>query len=346
MSKTKSTLKDIERSKVSLRFQILFITISMSIFLFLLSWRVSFFIPEKTLPTLKPMTPKVFKQFGGFANTVETGLFINQFINFNMVDNEFTFDGTVWFAFDPGAISMDILDKFSFLKGDILSKSPPDIKLIDEKLNVKYTVRVKFRSTLNYRNFPLDDHQIYIVIINQTLTPSEVVFESSRRKLVVEANVSAAGWDLVDHSVQVGYFESQLDPDNPKQSVVYPAVMFILDYSRNSIRYALSIVLPLIMIFYLILFSVSLQLRSAISMTAGGITAILAYRFVIENLSPKTGVFMISDYLFFLFLAVTIAVFVINVAEAGFKVPSWVKKITILCLHITVIAIVLYLFLG
>lgn len=342
MTQNGTPFKETARTNVSIRFQLTFIILGLAGFLALLSWRASFFSPQERLPKLLPITPTAFKEFGGFANSVETGLNISQFIDFNMVTNEFIFDGILWFSFHPGAISIDTLNQFSFVKGEIIKRSDPIIKMVDEKLNVQYTIRVKFKSALNYKEFPLDDHQIYIVMINQAVSPSEVVFESSARKFVITADVSTAGWDLEDKSVQVGFFESQLDPDNVKQTISYPGTMFILDYSRNSIRYALSIVLPLAMIFYVILFSISIRLISAIAISAGGITAILAYRFVIENLSPKTGFFMLSDYLFFLFLAATIAVFVINVAETSFQIEPRYKKGLVLLIHCAVIATVLY----
>ena len=94
--------------------------------------------------------------------------------------------------------------------------------------------------------------------------------------------------------------------------------------------------------FYLLLFSISLRLISAIAITAAGVTATLAYRFVIENLSPKTGFFRIFVFLFFLFLAATIGIFIINVAEAAKPLSSTTKKICIIVLHALIIAAAIY----
>ena len=332
------------RTGISVRFQIIFILLGMSAFIFLVWWRSSLFSARENPSQILPITPTIYKEFGGFSKPVQMGLYINQFIDFSMITNEFIFDGVVWFTFDPGVVSVETLEKFSFLKGEIISKSPPSMKLMGDKLNVQYQVRVKFSSALNYTDFPLDDHQIYIVLINQFVSPSEIYFESNRRQFVVAANVSTTGWELHDRSVQVGYFKSQLDPDDKEQQILYPGVIFLLDYGRNSIRYALSIILPLALISYLILLSVSLRLITAISITAAGVTTILAYRFVIENLSPKTGFFMLSDYLFFLFLAATIAVFIVHVAETRYQLTPFMKKLFVLSMHITIVLVVLLLF--
>lgn len=338
--------KERVRTNVSIKFQTFFIIVGLGIFISLLLWRSSQFISHEKTPEILPITPATYKKLGGFARTIQTGLSINQFVNFDMVSNTFVFDGIIWFIFDPGAIAIDTLEKFSFLKGEILYKSPPNIKVVDEKLNVNYQIRVKFSTPLDYTDFPLDNHQIYIMLVNQFISPEEINFESFNRQFIITADVATTGWKLIDHSVQVGYFQSNLDPDDPRQSIASPGIIFILDYSRNSIRYALSILLPLALIAYLTFFSISLRLLSAISITAAGVTAILAYRFVIENLSPKTGFFMLSDYLFFLFLAVTVTTFIIHIAEeTRFELSPFYKKIYLFIINFIIISFVLYLLL-
>jgi hypothetical protein len=342
MNQNESKFIEPERSYISLKYQIALIGISSIAFFIMLYFKASVFSTQETPPTILPISPKSVQQFGDSANPVETGISITEFIDFDIVTNQFTFDGIIWFSFEPEAVALDSLDQFSFVKGNIIKKSAPTIKLINDKLNVQYTIRVTFKSDLSYKDFPLDNHQIYIVLINQALTPSEISFESSLQKFLVSADVSTEGWDLVNRAIQTGYFQSQLDPHDPLQTIAYPGIVFILDYKRNSIRYALSILLPLAMIFYLTLFSISIRLLSAIAIAVTAVTAILAYRFVIENLSPKTGFFMLSDYLFFLFLAATVAIFIIDIAESGFSIPPWGKKITILIIHLIVLGASIY----
>ena len=335
--------KERVRTTVGFSFQLILIAISTAILGALIVWRSSIFVSHEQMTQIKPITPTKFREFGGFSHSMVVGLLIDQFINFEMVTNKFTFDGTVWFKFNPGAISLDSLEKFSFVKGTIKKKSEPHISLIDDKMLVKYAVRVEFISDLNYQDFPLDSHSLYIELINEAVSPSEILFESSRREFSVNDPVTNSGWQLVDTAVKTGYLTSRLDPYDPRQDSTYPVALFSLDYARNSIRYTLLIIFPLALIFYLMFFSLSLRLTSAIGITSSGITAILAYRFVIENLSPKTGFFMISDYLFFLFLAATICSFIVNVIEAKFQIKSRYKKIVISVLHIITILCIIYI---
>lgn len=158
--------KELVRTKVNLVYQLFLIFFDLGSFVFLLILRSLFFNTREKVPELHPITPQSFKKFGGIAHKIRTGLYINELIDFNMITNTFMFDGAIWFSFDPGAISLDTLEKFSFEKGEIIQQSPPNTKLISGKLHVRYNLRVRFKSSLNYKDFPLDDHKIFIVCRN------------------------------------------------------------------------------------------------------------------------------------------------------------------------------------
>ncbi len=326
--------KEKVRTTVGMGFQFIFILLNLLLLLVLVFWKSTTFISYEEQPKLHSITPEVFKSLGGFSHTVTVGLIIDDFFDFNMVSNTFSLEGTVWFKYKPGAISVESLSQFSFAQATIDKKGNPDIRLVEDQMLVQFPIRITFKSDLNYQDFPLESHSIYIVLQNRAIEANEVIFTSSRREFSVLANERSTGWELVDTSVETGYIDAQLDPYDTSQDTKHPAAVFALDYTRNSVRYALSIILPLALIFYLMLLSISLRLLTAIAITAAGITAILAYRFVIENLSPKTGFFMISDYLFFLFLAGTIGIFLINVAEEMQSFSPRIKKIFVTFLQI------------
>ncbi|MBA3752528.1 hypothetical protein H0X06_07155, partial [Candidatus Dependentiae bacterium] len=116
------------------------------------------------------------------------------------------------------------------------------------------------------------------------------------------------------------------------------------------IRRLVTILFPLMLIFYISIFTFSINpitnLRSIISLSSASITGLLAFRFVIENLSPKVGYFMISDYLFFLLLGTTCIVFLVN--SRSHELCARTKEFITIGLHSFVIGILFYLlhFLG
>ena len=183
------------------------------------------------------------------------------------------------------------------------------------------------------------------MLANRFIEPSEVIFESSRREFNIEQDMSFRGWIKVDKNVETGYIDSQLDSFDPTKEIIYPAVLFSIDYARSSVRYVFSILLPLAIMFYVSLFTLSLSLRDSLPITAGIVTAILAYRFIIEYLSPRVGYFMGSDLIFFLFLGASVGVFILNVAEFIGKVQlsKKVKTFILILFHLIVIGGMLFL---
>ena len=334
-----------KRSIISISIQTILVTINITIILALIVWSSNTFRTSDSIPTINPITPAKVAQFGGFSGIVNVGLYIEEFQQFSIEENAFTFDAMVWFRFEPDVISLETLEKFTFENGTILQRSQPDTQIIDGQLNVRYTVRVQCTSNLEYKTFPLDDHRIYIMLANRFIEPSEVIFESSRREFNIEQDMSFRGWIKVDKNVETGYIDSQLDSFDPTKEIIYPAVLFSIDYARSSVRYVFSILLPLAIMFYVSLFTLSLSLRDSLPITAGIVTAILAYRFIIEYLSPRVGYFMGSDLIFFLFLGASVGVFILNVAEFIGKVhlSKKVKTFILILFHLIVIGGMLFL---
>ena len=117
-----------------------------------------------------------------------------------------------------------------------------------------------------------------------------------------------------------------------------------MEFSRFGTRQLISILLPLLLIFYITVFCFSIEPQTSIGLSTGSMTAIIAYRFVIENLSPASGYFMLSDYLFFLILSACFITFFLNVLDVFlFTIPMNIKKAGIIGIHGFVIAVSCYL---
>ncbi len=334
-----------KQTKVHPWFQAALIILSTTVIWYFLQKRITTFVSKDPTPPIIHVTPETYTHFGGFPDTVKIGLYIDQFRQFSMVKNDFEFSGILWFEFNPDVLSLETLDKFVFEKGKIKYKSEPDTQLVDGKLLVRYNIRVNFNSALSYADFPVDNHSINLIIANHFLSPSTVLFSSSNREFVVKAKTKAAGWDRINKSVTTGFQKSELDPHDERKTIYYPVAMFTLDYLRYGIRYVLSIMLPLLMLFYLTLSSLSWGDSTATSLAIGGITATIGYKFVIESLSPKAGYFMLSDYLFFLFLGANALVFFIILADKyATRFSLTQKNIALVSLHFLVTTACVYLF--
>lgn len=346
MSNQTATAPAPEDAKIRPIVQVILITISTCLIWALLSIRLNTFSTDDPKPQIINITPETYNAFGGFPDIIQVGLYINQFRTFNIITNEFDFDGIIWFEFNPDILSLQTLEKFVFKSGDIISKSSPDTQIVNNKLLVRYNIRVKCNSSLDYAAFPLDNHTLNLVVANYFISPSTALFTSSVREFIIKARTKSFGWERVNHSVTTGIEKAEIDQYNESKTSYFPIANFSIDYARYGIRYTLSIMLPLLLIFYLTLFSLSWGKGGGLNMTIGGITATLGYRFVIENLSPKVGYFMLSDYVFFLFLTCNALTFLVNIIDAYARPLTLKEKFsTLIGLHLVVIIACIYLFL-
>ncbi|MFA6066502.1 MAG: hypothetical protein WC707_04975 [Candidatus Babeliaceae bacterium] len=327
-------------------FQLIMIVITGSILAVSLYRSSLYFTSTDPTPAISRLTPKILEGFAGNPSVVRTGIFISDFLTFDPVKNDFIFKGIVWFELDPAIISIDMLKKFTFERAEILERSEPYTRIINDKLFVRYDVKVRFKTQLQYSYFPFDDHRIFLQLVHGVVSPDEMIFESSSADFIVHFSTAALGWTAIDRHVVTGFIESDVDPYDPKKNVYHPSVLFSIDYQRNGIRYALTILLPLLLIFFVSLFIFSIDAFKystvAVSLAAGSVTALLAYRFVIENFSPAVGYFMLSDYIFFLFLFASSFVFFFSIILV--KLTHLLKKIIIMGLHTFVSGVCIYLF--
>ncbi len=304
------------------------------------------FLSQDALPELLPIVPQTLEQMGHPA-IAKVGLYVKDFTEFNMLKNEFEFSGILWFLFDPSIISLKTLGKFSFEKGKILSVSEPTTRLVKGKLFARYDIRVSFKTNPTFVNFPFDSHSLYIIMDNNSVTPGEIAFQSSYNEFALSPEIAITGWDVYATRVYSGYSVARLEKLNRESDVAHPRVIFAIEYVHSGVRHAMLIILPLLLIFFMSMFTFSIDssyYKSITSISSGTVTAMLAYRFVIERLSPPVGYFMQTDYIFFLFLIAVCITFFINVGLSDIRQKY--SKIIVTLLHLMVILAFIFLLRG
>ena len=250
---------------------------------------------------------------------IKTGFILQSVPVVELEERKFEVAGLLWFEYDPDRLSLDIIDKFSFSGGEILFKSPPDIKLSNGLLLVKYLVKVRFSSELDYAMFPFDDHRIYFTLTNLSLFPSETIYQISESDFVVSPQIMIpGGWDYKNKSVVYG--ETPVLQNKMGFKEKHPQVTFMLELQKNGLGVVLTIIIPLLIMFYISLISIIQTYLSSLrkdeslhwtySTAIGNMAAILAYRFVIQSLAPKVSYLTISDYLYIYVLIVSLISFI------------------------------------
>lgn len=232
---------------------------------------------------------------------VEVGFSLSNFAEFDITANNFIAEGVVWFLFDPETIAIEKLQEFSFDKGSMLQKSAPMIKKLGAKTIARFDVRFSFTTNLDYRNFPLDDHRIYMTLKNEYLLADEVEFVATKENFTHAPDVEESGWELVNSDVQTGYTVTELAGAGEHEQLVFPRVSFSLDYDRSGIHLLIMIFTPLLLLFFtaLAVFLVRVPTNFDASNTfMGSLFALISYLFVLETLAPKVGYLMLSDLIY------------------------------------------------
>jgi hypothetical protein len=247
---------------------------------------------------------------GFLPKNIKCGFCLKNFLEFNHVNNKFIAIGSFWFESLP-EIAGD-LDKFSLSQGSISSKSD-GLHLVINGLNiVKYEVKIEFYSNLTFKYFPLEDHLIYFTISNQHLAEKGFALQSSKQDFKISKDAIIDGWNLSSHRVISGYEDIELG----EGSFYNNSVAFLMDFEQTSNRFFLLLIMPLLICLFISLFSFSfdpgwLELTSG-SLLLSCITAMIAYRYVIESSSPKVSYYIFSDIFFYHIVLFVCAAFFLN----------------------------------
>jgi len=303
------------------------------------------FISTDEYPNITPITPQKIVSFGGSPTDIYIGMYIRDLPEFDTVKGLFTIDLTIWFKFDPSLISLDRISEFTFDSAQVEYKSKAYTRIDNGKLIAHYDMRVKFTSQLSYSNFPFDDHTISFSLTHNFLSPSEAIFKSSKHNLVINPRIEIAGWKIIGKKIKTGYIEDTLDPNNPKAQRFHPRIIFSIDFVREGIRHIVTILIPLILIFFIALVTLVLDPKdggSIIGISTGMVSAVIAHRFVIASISPASGSFMLSDKIFFLFLATCFTIFFINIFSK--KIKGSTKNIISFLLYAITFLMLIYIF--
>ena len=245
---------------------------------------------------------------------VKVGLNVQNFLIFNVTFNEFSVDLNLWFEFDPEEISLKDIEKFDFSKGEIIEKSEPVITNKNGKTFVRYDIKLKLSSNLNYKYFPLEDHKFFIVLNNKNLDGKKIVFESDKNDISISESLYTPGWKAVNANVKAGTRTINMGKN---ESLTFPRAVFSIDFMQSTLRPFIFIVLPILIAILIIFCAIAMSWKSEFStimgLTVGNLAAIVSYRFVIEKISPRVDYFILSDQIFSFFLILIFLVFFIEI---------------------------------
>ena len=262
-------------------------------------------IPLERYSDITPITHDDFVKWGGEPAIVKVGLQVNDFPIVKILEDEFLLEGKVWFLFDPELISLDTIKKFSFENGILEQVADPEVRIIGDELFAEFNIRLVFNTSLSHKAFPFDTHRISLNLVNMDVSPSEAIFESHKEQFVLADKMHIPEWQHSNPEVFTGYTSYVLDREDETKTIVHPKAMFTLNLNRSGLRHVFIMLLPLYLICAVGLIAIGSQNTiggKALDINAAVTASIIAYRFVIETMSPKVSYLMVADHLYTYFL--------------------------------------------
>ena len=271
-------------------------------------------------PDILPIIPEKNKTFGESAANVKIGLYVHNFPQFNMLEGNFSLDGTVWFEFNPSQVSLVDLEKFEFFEGTIIQKSVEQIKRIRNKIFVAYNFKVAFTSRLNYQKFPFDDHRIFLILKNSVLSARELHFSPLDGGIRMAQELQSMEWKIKDTKVEAGTIKVQLEQENSKKTMFIPVTVFEFDCKKPGYSQIITTFVPIILLFYLALLSLVFDAQFSLQVSLGSLSALIIYRYFLATMSPQTSSSTILDNIYILILFLSFLIFIFHIYDLGQKI--------------------------
>jgi len=122
-------------------FQAITAFITCALLIFLTKNFMDKFCPPDKKPQLKEIDFNQVKP----DHLIKTGMHIDDFTEFDPINNKLTFTGMIWFKFDPKVVSSQNIDAFSFALGKIEEKHIISKTEQDGLVTAVYKVTASFR---------------------------------------------------------------------------------------------------------------------------------------------------------------------------------------------------------
>jgi hypothetical protein len=301
------------------KFKIIFFLVIFFYVVGLFAYVISSFRTSDPMPEVRTIPAEIRKEYRDFSAIVKAGLFINNFPEFDFINNHFIVDAIVWFEYNPGELMLKTIDNFNFENSKILSKSTPKIRRYGNKTLVKYLVKFESKTDIDFHRFPLEDHRLSLVLVNEEVTAEEMYFDDNVNALsfTIDDDAFFPSWKVLPPLQKISGYEPLFFDEYEKNRVVnVPKAVFTINFRKAGINKILIILVPIFAAIFLSLFTFLMSFNSymgkyTLSITA--ITALLGYRFVIHQMSPSVGYFTIADKLFIFFLLLCFFIFAFQV---------------------------------
>jgi hypothetical protein len=234
-------------------------------------------------------------------DTVKAGAFIISVHDINFHDMEYTARFWLWFVYDN--------PELDFSKSiDIVNAKDIQISSVSvDTVNGKYWAQMKMQCVMkeNWRvhNFPFDEQHLRIIIEDEALDDSNLVFIADTTASRFENVEVLGGWKMNGFKVHTGeskYNTSFGNPEAGHDVQNFSKFVIGVDIEREAKGLFLKIFLGMYFAFLISLVSFlsdTNELEPRFGLPVGGLFAAVGNKYVIDSILPETSQFTLVDIL-------------------------------------------------
>lgn len=283
---------------------------------------------------------------------VQTGIFIKDIPKIDINKNFVIINALVWFKFNNSVVHLDTLESFSFLNCINLEKKLVHLSIIQDETYVEYDIRLSFSNIFDHLYFPINDHRISIVMVHEKLTTHEMIYDVSGTAIQFDKNIKAEDMNVISGKVEAGYREKMNVAENHEKNTPYPAVLFCINLKKNGLKNIRLIIIPLVLIFWIssvvCLLAAIQPNQNYISTGISTLTLIMAYRYVIMQISPKVSYNTLTEKVYNLSLFFVFINFLLLISLVSFEKTSLASRVliswAIICEPLYIVALIKIIF--
>jgi len=243
-------------------------------------------------------------------STVKVGVWINDIEKVDVPAQTFTIDFYIWFKYH------EIKPDIEFLKGT------PRMDLIREEERptenyLEYRVRGVYVGSLDFRNFPLDEHFLTVELEDKEHTALQLVFEPDLDESGLNPKLDVAGWDVKGFQL---YEEKHAYPGENYSRFVFRVTVY-----RSKVSAAFKNFFPILIITLISLLTFSISVKNfgqRVGICVMTLMSAVAYHIAALSGLPALGYLTLFDrimlvvYTLFLYNLI-VSVQAMRLVEAG-----------------------------
>lgn len=286
--------------------------------IFLIAWSRSRVRDPKI--SVRPLTQQ---ELSAVKTTIETGFIVNNFFKFDVLENSFIVDGTIWFLCENTEKNIAGVDQFSFEDATILKKSEAHKDIFaDNKILIRYDIEVQCNGVFDFNYYPFDYHRLNFVLVNKELDFGDTLYVAFKDSLILKPDAFTKDWVINGKSVEYGLASIDITINKQVKKVPYERVVFSLEFQRKSLKQIFLLFLPLFLIFYIGLLSLTFDLLTQfpiiLSLCLGSTTALIFFLDLLRKSSPGTDTFTLVDMIYIFLLFIIIITFIVQIVAVNY----------------------------